>query len=67
MEIPGVPIRRLRPHPRPNLFTPQELLDIEARCEYLDSNFAHGTGGLSRDHHRECGPVEKFFLGGLGP
>ena len=66
VEIIGVPAWG-RPPPRPNLFTPQELLDIAALREYLDTNFAHGTGAFYRDHYRERGPVEKFFLGGFGP
>lgn len=66
MEILGV-LPLLVVLPCPNLFTFQELLDFEARREYLVSNFAHGTGGFSRDHLGERGPVEKSFLGGFGP
>jgi hypothetical protein len=54
-------------YPGPNLFTLRELLDFEAQREYLVTNFAHGTGGFSRDYRSERGPVEKSFLGGFGP
>ncbi len=49
MEILGVP-PCLGNYPGPNLFTLRELLDFEAQREYLVTNFAHGTGGFTRDH-----------------
>jgi hypothetical protein len=49
VEIPGVPsLGGLQA--RHNLFTLQELLDFEPLPEYLVTNFAHRTGGFSRDH-----------------